>query len=395
MSRKRIIVITPRFPYPVIGGDKLRIYNICKSLSKKFDMVLVSLCDEKSQLSYTPPDDNVFNEIHKIYHPSWKSKINTALSIFSSKPLQVAYYKSLALDKKLKGIVQKDDILLPHLVRTTEYAFKFDNIVIAELTDSIAMNYSRIAKSNGSKTLKERIFAYEYKKLKKYEAYVTEKSDVVSLISSVDCEFIPTKEKDKSKFVVANNGVDFNNMPYIYEWKNRAEKVICFIGNMHTVQNLDAVRWFLDNVMPRLGHEYTFKIIGKILDKDKLLFERYDRVYVTGMVDSIEDNLHDVDVAVCPMRLGAGVQNKILEYMAYGIPSVVSNLGAEGIGNGKEEIFLKANSVDEYIHEINKIVADRAYAVDISKKARDFIELNHNWCSSLKPLLHKIQGVTK
>ncbi|HAP1461403.1 TPA: glycosyl transferase family 1, partial [Escherichia coli] len=46
INKKQILVLTPRFPFPVIGGDRLRIYKICKELSKHYDLTLLSLCDK-------------------------------------------------------------------------------------------------------------------------------------------------------------------------------------------------------------------------------------------------------------------------------------------------------------------------------------------------------------
>ena len=51
INKKQILVLTPRFPFPVIGGDRLRIYKICKELSKHYDLTLLSLCDKRSTMN--------------------------------------------------------------------------------------------------------------------------------------------------------------------------------------------------------------------------------------------------------------------------------------------------------------------------------------------------------
>ncbi|EAV5858448.1 glycosyl transferase family 1, partial [Salmonella enterica] len=52
INKKRILVLTPRYPFPVVGGDRLRIYKICKELSKNYNLTLLSLCDKKEELDY-------------------------------------------------------------------------------------------------------------------------------------------------------------------------------------------------------------------------------------------------------------------------------------------------------------------------------------------------------
>ncbi len=58
---KKILILTPRFPFPVIGGDRLRIYKICENLSKKYDLTLLSLCESEKEMNMQI-EDNVFKK---------------------------------------------------------------------------------------------------------------------------------------------------------------------------------------------------------------------------------------------------------------------------------------------------------------------------------------------
>lgn len=98
---KKILIITPRYPYPTIGGDRLRIVEVCKELSKYYSLTLISLCESKDELFSPLPEDKVFKKVYRVYLPKWKSIINTALNILGKKPLQVSYYKSNKLRKKI------------------------------------------------------------------------------------------------------------------------------------------------------------------------------------------------------------------------------------------------------------------------------------------------------
>lgn len=65
INKKQILVLTPRFPFPVIGGDRLRIYKICKELSKHYDLTLLSLCDKREELNYEYAKSSTMNMIVK------------------------------------------------------------------------------------------------------------------------------------------------------------------------------------------------------------------------------------------------------------------------------------------------------------------------------------------
>lgn len=75
INKKRILVLTPRYPFPVVGGDRLRIYKICKELSKNYNLTLLSLCDKKEELDYEY-DEQVFCSVHRVYLPKIRSLIN-------------------------------------------------------------------------------------------------------------------------------------------------------------------------------------------------------------------------------------------------------------------------------------------------------------------------------
>ncbi len=118
--KKRLLVLTPRFPYPAIGGDRIRILHICRALSVPFELTLLSLCESREELSLQP-EDGLFSRIVRIHLPRWRSYLNTALAIPGSRPLQLAYYESAEFRKALKRLGPQHDLVLAHLIRTGHY----------------------------------------------------------------------------------------------------------------------------------------------------------------------------------------------------------------------------------------------------------------------------------
>lgn len=97
-------------------------------------------------------------------------------------------------------------------------------------------------------------------------------------------------------------------------------------------------------------------------------------------------------VGVCPLRLGAGVQNKVLEYMALGLPTVSTSLGLEGFSaqDGKE--LLLADDAQELADAVFRLLVNRAEAKSMAEAARVFVETNHSWQAQLRPLLAKVNA---
>ncbi|EFD1021143.1 glycosyltransferase family 4 protein [Escherichia coli] len=392
---KKILVITPRFPYPVVGGDRLRIYEICKVLAKYYSVTLVSLCENYLEMNYIVPDDKVFSSVHRVYLPKWKSYLNCLLSLSSSKPLQVAYYQSKQLKKLVESMSESHDLVLTHLIRTAEYAKNLNVKKILEMTDAISMNYSRISLLNNNAGLKGFIYHIERNRLNKYEKKIARYFDCNVLVSSIDRDFLYANSNlDLCNTLVCSNGVDLSK--FSYEFIPNGKKLV-FIGNMYSAQNFDAAYWFAKNVLPiiRQYDNYEFHVIGKIPTDGSRKLTRIPGVVVTGAVENVGEIARGALAGICSVRLAAGVQNKILEYMALGIPTITSSTGLEGLFAEENVSVLVANKIDEYVNHILMLKKNANFAEMIARNAFCYVKEHHSWDEKLKPLINKIDEILK
>ncbi|EPL4979341.1 glycosyltransferase family 4 protein, partial [Escherichia coli] len=221
--------------------------------------------------------------------------------------------------------------MFAHLIRTGDYVKNKDAVKILEMTDAISLNYKRV-RQNSITNFRSFVYSIEQKRLEHYEKSMSEHFDLLSLISPIDKEFL---FKDKMNVKVYGNGVDANLLPF-YKREIQDKNVnLIFIGNMHSLQNMDAVLWFAKYILPKIkvkGKNVILKIIGRIKEVDEIKLSKYTNVKIIGAVNNVADASLDGHIGICPIRLGAGVQNKILEYMALGLPCITSSVGYEGIG---------------------------------------------------------------
>lgn len=389
---KKILVLTPRFPYPVIGGDRLRIYELCKELSKKYSLTLVSLCESDDDILHNV-DDNVFDTIHRIIQPKYKSYLNCLLSLPTNKPLQVAYYESKEFKLLVDKLAPKHDLILPHLIRMANYAKDQSIPKVLEMTDAISMNYDRVLKTDNNAGIKGLIYKIEASRLNKYEKSIVKHFDCNVLVSSFDRDFLfEQNSQEYKKTLVCSNGVDLSKFTYNF---CKGGKQLIFIGNMFSAQNFDAAYWFAQNVLPQLRKysDYTFKVIGRIKDDDAKKLLMFDGVIVTGAVESVVKEAEGALAGICSVRLAAGVQNKILEYMALGIPSITTATGLEGLEAIPEKDILVADTIEEFVTCILKLDKDMIYSENIAKNALVYVQNNHSWQGKLKPLVDTIKKI--
>lgn len=376
MPPKRLLVLTPRFPYPEIAGDSIRILQICRALAGQFQMTLLSLCDSRDQLEFQPRD-GIFSGIERVYLPRWRSYLNTAMAIPSSRPLQLAYYKSPKFRDRLGTLLPKHDFALAHLIRTGQYLEYLNVPKILEMTDAISMNYLQMRRLHGNRNWKRAVYALEQQRLMAYERRTVRRFDRVWLTSETDRAFL-----DPSRELAINvipNGVDAAKLPFQPPSQNA--NAIVFIGNMRSVQNQDACHYFIRHILPavRAEADVVFRIVGSASERVQKQFRKYTNVEMTGRIERIQDGVGNAFCGVCPVRAAAGIQNKILEYLALGLPCITSELALEGIEATAGLHLLAYKSDQEAASQVLMLLRDLDLRLKLASSGRDFVVEKYDW----------------
>lgn len=390
---KRIFLITPRFPFPVIGGDKLRVYNIVKYLSNFYSFTLASLYSTAEEES-AMPEQGIFDEVYRIRQPKLASYCYTAGNLIRGRSLQSGYFYNTTLKKLVDRKLSGHDLVLAHLIRVSDYVSGKGVPSICEMTDAISMNYERAGVAGG-RSLKKLIYRFEHKRCLEAERTCLDGFDGCVVVSPNDRDYLTERYPQYSrKMHVIPNGVRVEDFPYRRE-KVSPEKIV-FIGNMRTLQNADAALYFAREVFPGIKHKRpgaSFWIIGAEPGKEVHSLASIPGVVVTGRVDDVRAHAHDAAVSVCPVRIGAGIQNKVLESMAMGIPVVTTTVGAEGLLAQNGTHFTVADSPDEFNAGVMEIFTDRSKAAFISKNGRALVEERYSWEGMLHSYRELIESV--
>lgn len=389
---KKILILTTRYPYPVIGGDRLRIYQICKLLSRQFQLTLLSLCESKSELEMAFPEDGVFHSIERVLMPRWRSWLNCFAALPTDMPLQIAYYRNAEFFKRATILHSEHDATLAHLIRASDAVRHLPGPKFLEMTDAISLNYERIRSTGHSKNdWRSHVFSLESRRLRRYEQEIVDLFDRSFLVSEIDRKFLFDNQKSRlDRVSVCSNGVDLSGLPFQFSENGRD---IVFIGNMFSLQNLDAVNFMALEILPRIRanrSDVSLRLIGRIREDDAVRLKQMDGVIVTGEVPDVAVEARNAGVGVCPLRLGAGVQNKVLEYMALGLPTVSTSLGLEGFRAKDGQDLLIANDAVGLAEAVLRLLNDRDEAKTMAEAARKYVEQNHSWDSQLAPLVGKI-----
>jgi len=386
---KKILLITSRLPYPPIGGDKLKNYNLIKILSKYYEVYLVTITDEKL--------DNKTREIlekytvsYKIFERSkYKFLFNLSKSVFNKKPLQVNYYYFKDVERYIKKLIKKEkiDLGISTLVRTTEYLSDLKLPKIFDMADSIGQNYKKSIKKVKS-PLWKLVYSIEADRLLNYEKKMIEKFDITFMFNKEEIKFF---NNERIKYLP--HGVNEKLLGY-KKINDKYKNYIAFFGKMDYQPNIDAVLWFVENVLNKLDKNIKFIIVGakptqKILD----LAKKYKNVEVTGFVEDPYEILKSSLCIVSPMQTGGGIQNKILESMALGTINIVSSLAAKPIGAENRKDYIVLDNPYEIAQKINQIYLNPNKYKYYKQNSRKFIKNNFTWTVFEKVYIKEIEGL--
>ena len=383
---KKILVVTTKPPFPLFSGDRLRIYNISKHLSKKNKVDLIYTgSKEKFKKKINFIDKFMFirtNIIKRIFY--------TLFFLLKGKPLQVGFFFSQEMKKKIYSIYENYDCIIFHLIRASEFLPKnYKGTTVLEMTDLISENYLQLFKKFSFFNPLRYLYFIEKILLKNYEKKVINYFNHKVLVSKTDKKKFSTKNKLKNKIKIISNGTDLKKKSYKFSKKN---KDIIFIGNINYEPNKIACYEFIEKIMPKLeklGLNVNFKIIGQTSSTLKSRLSNYKNVNVFNNVKSIESLCKNAFCGISNLSVVTGIQNKILEYKRIGLPPNISHKCFESINAKNNYDICVYKNHDEFVKQVLKLKNDKKFAKKISDNCYKKINSYYNWNKSLK-LYNKI-----
>ena len=379
----KICILTPRFPFPENGGDVLRINNVARYLKAQgHSLCLVSFAPPKPDLSEAA---KLYDSIYYVVFSKIKAYFFSFIYYLIGKPMQCGYYYSATFMRVLREVIEKErpDKYVAHLLRMTPYLERLglQQQSIVEMTDALSKTYALAEKAKGGGVMKW-IYKLEQQRIQQYEMWVTKTFPKVVLVSQTDVAYLQALCPLAQSLVFKTNGVkSLPEYPTTYD-----NNKICFVGNMRTLQNQDAVFHFVKQVFPLiLQHQpnAVFYIIGSE-PPAKIKALASEHVVVTDFVEDIQGAIQDSCVMVAMVSIAAGIQNKVLVAMGCGIPVVLTSLIAQAIPELKNtENAIVADTIDEIANAILDLMANSVKRNAIGHAGYKMVKQHYTWEAKL------------
>lgn len=381
VDRQKLVVMLSRFPFPLEKGDKLRAFHQIKGLSKKFDVYLFALTDETVSENSKKELEPYCKEIN--VYPLLKTGIFIRLlfGIFKSDPLQVSYFFSKTISKNINAEIQRiaPDHIYCQLVRVASYVKDYHQCPkTLDYMDSLSKGIEK--RIILAPFVLKWLFKLEHKRLKSFETRVFDYFENKTIISEIDRNTIFHPERNKVEIIP--NGV---NDSFFNTRINEPRFELVFIGNLSYAPNIETVDY-----ISKFLHDSDYKCLIAGASPSRRVIKaanKCSQIELLGWFDDIREAYSLGKLFFAPMFIGTGMQNKLLEAMAAGIPCITTPQPAKAIGAIHKVNIVIAENDEEFRHWINLLLTDQEFYQRISENGKEYVKSNFSWDASVDLLL--------
>lgn len=380
----KVAVVLTRIPFPLMKGDKLRAYYQIKELAKQHEVYLFCL-------NYKDEEEKAKEELSKYCKTIHIEKLNlfssllrVCFSVFSFLPFQTAYYNSPKAKKHFKAFVEKNNIELCYFqfVRLAPFAKEIKRKKVLDFQDTLSMNMKRRADNSG--LLQRVLFSIEAKRLARYESKMFEVFDALTIITDADRKLLKSPRKEEVHIIP--NGVAESY--FTYPQPKEKPYDILFSGAMSYAPNIDAAEYLIKEIMPLVWEKKpNVKIAiaggGAPISLQK---EANERIIMPGWVDDMKEYYSQTKIFIAPMRIGTGLQNKLLEAMAMNVACITSPLANQALKAKDKEEILIADNAKAYADCIIDLLDNEQLSSKIANAGKDYVFNEYSWENSCEKL---------
>ncbi|MBB6052778.1 glycosyltransferase [Armatimonas rosea] len=380
----KLLFVTPYVPSLI----RVRTYQLLRHLARRgCKITLVALEDAPVSTASRAELAELCESVHLVPLEKPAAALRCIAALPSPKPLWVAYCDTPALRATVRRLVQAeqfDAAHVEHLRAASVRSALGDLPCVLDAVDCITALQRQMF--DQGERLKDRALAgEEWLKLRRWEPRAYAGYDAIGVTSQYDATALQALGTRPPLHVIPN-GVDLDYFQPNPKLAPEPDTII-FSGKMSYRANDDAVLWFAAQLWPTLkrarpGLRWT--IAGNEPSAAVRALAADPAITVTGYVEDLRPFIARASLAICPLRIGVGIQNKALEAMAMGRPVVASPIAGRALPGAITEGGLNvAEGAQDFIAACLALLESPAQAELAGQAARRYVERHHRWdCSA-------------
>jgi glycosyltransferase involved in cell wall biosynthesis len=390
----KVFLLSTWCPFPMVNGSTLRAWQLLRALATRHDVVLMTFA------APTSPDDAAIahlrtfcRDVTVIPKSPFAPLRSGGVGLFSSTP---------------RSLVETDDPAVRALVHdragTTDLAIGLElsaarYLAALRIPCLFEQAEPRQIANLGAQahSIPQRLrLALTWRKHARYLTRLVRDMAAVTVVSAAERDTLVAEGVPAGKVHVVPNGADAADL-------TRARREVSpprliYPGAVTYDANLDAVRWFLAEVMPIVHAarpEVEFWVTGDIGDVPIDTLPNRHLARFTGRLPDVKAAVGDSTLAVVPLRRGGGTRLKVLEAMSLGTPVVSTSKGAEGLDVVDETDLLVGDTPEAFSAHVLRVLADPALAARLSAAGRARVASAYTWDAIGARLLDIVDDVVE
>jgi sugar transferase (PEP-CTERM/EpsH1 system associated) len=390
----RILYLCHRIPWPPDKGDKIRAFHQLRAIAERHEVDVFTLADDPADLQHQPALLPYCHRLTVVPLDRGWARMRSLPFLLTGKPLTVPYFYSAELQRKVREAVgqRSYDRVFVYCSAMSQYVDGLGIPVVTDFVDVDSNKWTQYAEY--ARWPFSAVYSREGRALREYERRVSGLSSYVIVTTEREARLL-RQISDSARVHVIPNGVDCEHFQPPGAAPDSAAPAVGFVGDMSYFPNQEAVKYFARIVFPLICQQLPgtrFLIVGRKPSPDVLKLGRIAGVEVTGFVPDVRPWLAQMRVSVAPFSIAAGIQNKILEAMAFGLPVVATSRAAQGLSGDTAGAVEIADSPGEMSEKIVGLLSDRDLARNRGLEGRRRVAVEYSWTHSLDRLLQLLES---
>jgi sugar transferase (PEP-CTERM/EpsH1 system associated) len=391
--RPPVLYLAHRVPFPPDKGDRIRNYHLLRQLAGRFRVSLGCLADEPVEPATLAELRRLCERVAVVPVPRLRMLRAAAWAALSGGSLSQGAHLSTDLTRQVDdwqraepfaAAVASASSLTPYLLRASLRGVpRFVDVV-----DVDSQKWADFAAA--ARPPRRWLYRFEAERVRADERRLAGWARGVTLVSRAEADLFD-RAAGPGTAAVATNGVDLD---YFRPTPADERPACVFVGALDYLPNVDAAVWFADAVWPRVRDrrpDAEFWLVGRKPAPAVRRLAALPGVTLVGQVPDVRPHVAAAAVAVVPMRLSRGLQNKVLEALAMGKATVAAPPALAALAAQPGRDLLAASTADEWAEAVVGLLGDPARRAELGAAGRRFVEEHHHWDRCLAPLTDAIE----
>lgn len=388
-----VLFLTHRVPFPPDKGDRIRTYHFARFLERHCRLSVACLADEPVTIAQREGLRDLCARHAVVPLPNRLRWLRALKSVGKGgsisegafhEPEMIRVIESWARKTTFQAVIVSASSLAPYLKLP---ALKGVPQVV-DLIDVDSQKWFDYAAS--AQGWRSWLYRLEGKRLRRLEGEILSSAKAVLLVSRAEGDLLQ-RTVGPGPIHAVENGVDLE-----YFRPSDANEVggCVFVGALDYRPNIEGIVWFCEEIWPAIRQrcpELTLSLVGRRPAREVKQLSMVPGVNVIGSVPDVRPHLARAAIAIAPLRIARGVQNKVLEALAMAKPVVTTSPPLAGIGARPGEHLLRADTAAEWADAINRLNGDPELRRSLGIAGRQYVVDHHDWDVCLRPLLEILE----